>query len=49
VRTDPARDPDDVRHTLEHELAERFQIEHTTLQMMVEQLVELEDHRPDRS
>jgi cobalt-zinc-cadmium efflux system protein len=48
VRTEPARDPDEVRHALEHELAERFGIEHTTLQMMVEQLLEIEDHRPAR-
>jgi cobalt-zinc-cadmium efflux system protein len=48
VRTDPARDPDEVRHALEHELAERFGIEHTTLQMMVEQLLEIEDRRPAR-
>jgi cobalt-zinc-cadmium efflux system protein len=45
VRTDPAYDPNQVRHELEHELAERFGIEHTTLQMMAEQLLELEDHR----
>jgi len=45
VRTDPAYDPNQVRHELEHELAERFRIEHTTLQMMVEQLLELEDRR----
>jgi len=46
VRTDPALDPDEVRHALEHELAERFGIEHTTLQMMVEQLLDIEDRRP---
>ncbi len=46
VRTDPARDPDEIRHALERELAERFGIEHTTLQMMVEQLLEIEDRRP---
>lgn len=46
VRTDPARDPDDVRQALESELADRFGIEHTTLQMMVEQLLEIEDRRP---
>jgi cobalt-zinc-cadmium efflux system protein len=46
VRTEPARDPDVVRQELERELAERFGIEHTTLQMMVEQLLEIEDHRP---
>jgi cobalt-zinc-cadmium efflux system protein len=45
VRTDPARDPDEVRHELEHVLDERFGIEHTTLQVMVEQLLELEDRR----
>ena len=45
VRTDPARDVDEVRHALEHMLVERFQIEHTTLQVMAEQLLELEDRR----
>jgi cobalt-zinc-cadmium efflux system protein len=46
VRTDPARDPDEVRHALEAELKARFGIEHTTLQMMVEPLLEIEDRRP---
>ncbi|HEX4673126.1 MAG TPA: cation diffusion facilitator family transporter [Solirubrobacteraceae bacterium] len=46
VRTDPAHDPEEVRHALEHELAERFEIEHTTLQVVVEQLIEIEDRRP---
>jgi cobalt-zinc-cadmium efflux system protein len=46
VRTDPSRNMDDVRRDLERVLAERFNIEHTTLQMMVEQLLELEDRRP---
>jgi cobalt-zinc-cadmium efflux system protein len=45
VRTDPAYDMDEVRHHLEHVLADRFGIEHTTLQMMVEQLLEIEDRR----
>jgi cobalt-zinc-cadmium efflux system protein len=45
VLTDPARDPEEVRRALERELADRFGIEHTTLQVMVEQLIELEDHR----
>jgi cobalt-zinc-cadmium efflux system protein len=49
VRTDPARDPDEVRQALERLLAERFGIEHTTLQMMVEHLLELEDHRGEPS
>jgi cobalt-zinc-cadmium efflux system protein len=47
VRTDPAYDMDQVRHDLEHVLADRFGIEHTTLQVMVEQLLELEDRRGD--
>jgi cobalt-zinc-cadmium efflux system protein len=45
VRTDPAHDVDEVRHALEHTLAERFGIEHTTLQLMAEHLLELEDRR----
>jgi cobalt-zinc-cadmium efflux system protein len=46
VRTDPARDVDEVRREVEQVLADRFGIEHTTLQTMAEQLLELEDHRP---
>jgi cobalt-zinc-cadmium efflux system protein len=45
VRTDPAYDMDEVRHNLEHVLADRFGIEHTTLQMMAEHLLEIEDRR----
>jgi cobalt-zinc-cadmium efflux system protein len=45
VRTDPAYDMDEVRANLEHVLQDRFGIEHTTLQVMVEQLLELEDRR----
>jgi cobalt-zinc-cadmium efflux system protein len=45
IRTDPARGVDEVRNDVEHVLAERFGIEHTTLQMMVEQLLEIEDRR----
>src|SRR5919201_5485716 len=48
VRTDPTHDPEHVRQELERELAERFGIEHTTLQMMVEQLLEIEDRRPNK-
>ena len=48
VRIDPAHDPEVVRQALEHQLAERFGIEHTTLQMMVEQLLEIEDRRPTK-
>jgi cobalt-zinc-cadmium efflux system protein len=46
VRTDPARDVDEVRLEVERVLAERFGIEHTTLQTMAEPLLELEDRRP---
>jgi cobalt-zinc-cadmium efflux system protein len=46
VRTDPSRDADEVRQELEDVLAERFGIEHTTLQVMAEQLLEIEDRRP---
>jgi cobalt-zinc-cadmium efflux system protein len=46
IRTDPARDVDEVRIAVERMLAERFGIEHTTLQMMAEHLLELEDRRP---
>jgi cobalt-zinc-cadmium efflux system protein len=45
VRTDPAADPDDVRRRIEALVAERFGIEHTTLQMMAEPLLALEDRR----
>jgi cobalt-zinc-cadmium efflux system protein len=45
VRTEPTADMDDVRRRIERALNERFGIEHTTLQMMAEQLLELEDHR----
>ena len=45
VRTDPSYDIDEVRRSLEHVLHDRYGIEHTTLQMMVEQLLELEDRR----
>jgi cobalt-zinc-cadmium efflux system protein len=46
VRTDPREDVDEVRRRVEAMLVERFQIEHTTLQTMVEPLLELEDRRP---
>jgi cobalt-zinc-cadmium efflux system protein len=46
VRTDPAEDLDDVRARVEAVLHERFEIDHTTLQMMVERLLSIEDRRP---
>lgn len=45
VRADPAEDVDAVRQRVEGMLEERFDIGHTTLQVMAEQLLELEDHR----
>ena len=45
VRCQPGEDVDQVRGRVEALLAERFGIEHTTLQMMAAQLLELEDRR----
>lgn len=45
VRAEPGEDVDEVRERVEVLLAERFGIEHTTLQMMGAQLLELEDRR----
>ena len=46
VVTDPHEDLDEVRRRIEAMLAERFEIEHTTLQTMAAPLLELEDRRP---
>jgi cobalt-zinc-cadmium efflux system protein len=45
VLTEPTDDVDEVRRRVEALLADRFSIEHTTLQMMVEHLIEIEDRR----
>jgi cobalt-zinc-cadmium efflux system protein len=45
VRTDPTEDLDEVRSRVEAVLHERFEIDHTTLQMMVERLLSIEDRR----
>jgi cobalt-zinc-cadmium efflux system protein len=45
VRTDPCDDLDEVRSRVEAVLHERFEIHHTTLQMMAERLLSLEDRR----
>jgi cobalt-zinc-cadmium efflux system protein len=45
VRTDPHEDLDDVRRRVEAVLHERFEIDHTTLQMMAERLLAIEDRR----
>src|SRR3954470_10058807 len=48
VRTDPSDDLDEIRAGIESVLHERFEIEHTTLQMMAERLLSIEDRRRDR-
>ena len=48
VLTAPADDSDEVRRRLEALLADRFGIEHTTLQTERERLLELEDRRSGR-
>jgi cobalt-zinc-cadmium efflux system protein len=45
VRTDPTEDMDEVRARVEAVLHERFEIHHTTLQMMAERLLSIEDRR----
>ena len=48
VLTDPAEDVDDVRRRIEAVLADRFDIRHTTIQAVVERLLEIEDRRTPR-
>jgi cobalt-zinc-cadmium efflux system protein len=48
VRTDPSEDVDEVRTRVEAVLHERFEIHHTTLQMMAERLLSIEDRRASR-
>jgi cobalt-zinc-cadmium efflux system protein len=45
VRTDPTEDVEEVRARVEAVLHERFEIRHTTLQMMAERLLSIEDRR----
>jgi cobalt-zinc-cadmium efflux system protein len=45
VLIDPAEDVDDVRERLELLLHDSFGVHHTTLQVMNERLVQLEDRR----
>jgi cobalt-zinc-cadmium efflux system protein len=49
VRTDPTEEMDEVRHRVEAVLHDRFGIHHTTLQMMVEPLLTIEDRRGART
>jgi cobalt-zinc-cadmium efflux system protein len=45
VRADPSEDADEVRVRLEAVLHERFGLDHTTLQVVPERLLQLEDRR----
>lgn len=45
VRSDPGEDPDDVRVRIETMLHDRFALDHTTLQVVAEPLLQLEDRR----
>src|SRR3954469_5797242 len=49
IRTDPSDDLDEVRSRVEAVLHERFEIQHTTLQIMAERLLEIEDRRGPRT
>jgi cobalt-zinc-cadmium efflux system protein len=48
IRSDPSEQPDDVRERLEVVLHERFGLDHTTLQVVAEPLLQLEDRRSSR-
>jgi cobalt-zinc-cadmium efflux system protein len=45
IRSDPSDSPDEVRERLEAVLHERFGLDHTTLQVVPEPLLQLEDRR----
>jgi cobalt-zinc-cadmium efflux system protein len=45
IRSDPSESPDEVRERLEAVLHERFGLDHTTLQVVPEPLLQLEDRR----
>ena len=48
IRSDPSEPADDVRERVEAVLHERFGLEHTTLQVVPEPLLQLEDRRASR-
>jgi cobalt-zinc-cadmium efflux system protein len=45
IRSDPSESPDEVRERVEAVLHERFGLDHTTLQVVPEPLLQLEDRR----
>lgn len=49
IRTDPSESTEEVRQRVEAVLHERFGLDHTTLQVMPEPLLQLEDRRPRRA
>lgn len=48
IRSDPSEPADEVRERIEAVLHERFGLEHTTLQVVPEPLLQLEDRRANR-
>ena len=46
IRSEPSEPPDEVRERVEAVLRERFGLDHTTLQVVPEPLLQLEDRRP---
>lgn len=48
IRSDPSEAADDVRERVEAVLRERFGLEHTTLQVVPEPLLQIEDRRTSR-
>jgi cobalt-zinc-cadmium efflux system protein len=48
IRSDPNESPDEVREQIEAVLHERFGLDHTTLQVVPEPLLQLEDRRANR-
>jgi cobalt-zinc-cadmium efflux system protein len=48
IRTEPSESPDEVRERLEAVLHERFGLDHTTLQVVPEPLLQIEDRRRQR-
>ena len=46
IRSDPGESADVVRERIEVVLHERFGLDHTTLQVVPEPLLQLEDRRP---
>jgi cobalt-zinc-cadmium efflux system protein len=48
IRTDPSDDADEVRVRIEAVLHDRFGLDHTTLQVVPEPLLQIEDRRREQ-